>query len=541
MRRSLFMKQLSRSFLGLGTLAILAACTATTEQTAPKESAESRSEEIVKGCSAGTRLCRVDPTIGSICCEAGENCVNGACVAPTTTRKGVIYPSQMVLGLMYRAPGNQSTVTYGSGSTFGTSWSAMNSYQYDGSWTVNAGISSGMGNGGSIGVSAGGNATVSGGFTSANSTTQGFSTTKTTTESVTLSSSQDELNHENDVFILWTNAEMVLTQTTSGTTVETSGYVQPIGGAPLAWLPVTVGELDGTVVSTNPDTVAFLGTLTEADKASLLGLDVLRDGPPTWFPNRFIALPTAVDVTGPDVGLSDTVTFQGQNTSTYSSQLTDTSYDGDSGGLSIAASVFSLGFTEGGKTTMNTVTSGTTTSGSTQSASATIKSSTLGLEAGYDVYYDTLFNSFAFVPESTHGASPCAQGAPAQLYDSHMAGCSGTVTYPNRATLCSKGSHVCNASEYTSNFGGAPPSYQYWTDDALGYGGTGSGACFAAEPGALGSYSCALNQPMRVCSGGKDPLGNVCNWTGCGFGAVGTNDFFGGCNADNTAGTLCCY
>ena len=446
-----------------------------------------------------------------------------------------------MLGLLYRAPGNQSSVSYGQGSTLGSAWTTTTSNQYDGTWSLTAGVTAGSGGGGgggSVSVSGGGSGTVNGGFTSASSSSNTVTTTKTTTESLSLVSSGDALDHESDVFILWTNPEMVLTLTGTAPTQVVTATMQTIGNQPMSWLAVTAGELDGSVTPADPTVATFLAKLTAADKTSILALDALRAGDPSWYPQRYVALPSTIEVAGPDVGIVDQVSFQGQNTTQAMQQLTNTSYTGDSFGLSIAAQVFSLGFTEGGKQTASTVVSGTSTLGTQQTASATIKSSTSGVDAVYDVYYDSLFGSFAFAPAVSRRASPCAGGGPGQLFDGHMAGCSGVVPFASRTSLCAHGAHVCSAAEYLSHFAGAPPLYDYWTNDALNYGGSGSNACFAST---TSGNACPSGQPMRVCSGTKDPLGNACNWVGCGSDTTTPNDFFGGCAGNNTAGALCCY
>jgi hypothetical protein len=46
---------------------------------------------------------------------------------------------------------------------------------------------------------------------------------------------------------------------------------------------------------------------------------------------------------------------------------------------------------------------------------------------------------------------------------------------------------------------------------------------------------------MRVCTAsGTDAEGNVCNWENCGYGSTSPNQYFGGCEGNTTAGTLCC-
>jgi hypothetical protein len=53
---------------------------------------------------------------------------------------------------------------------------------------------------------------------------------------------------------------------------------------------------------------------------------------------------------------------------------------------------------------------------------------------------------------------------------------------------------------------------------------------------------------MRVCAGhsggagleAQDAEGNLCNWTSCGYDDPAVNEYFGGCEGNPTAGTLCC-
>ena len=81
------------------------------------------------------------------------------------------------------------------------------------------------------------------------------------------------------------------------------------------------------------------------------------------------------------------------------------------------------------------------------------------------------------------------------------------------------------------------PSSNYWTDDNLGY--SGSPYCEATTSNE-GNCSSSGNMPMRVCTpNGDDHYGNHCNWTGCGLN-TSTNQWFGGCSNNTTAGTLCC-
>lgn len=131
----------------------------------------------------------------------------------------------------------------------------------------------------------------------------------------------------------------------------------------------------------------------------------------------------------------------------------------------------------------------------------------------------------------------CAPGSnPGDLFAPNMVGCTGKVTWANRSTLCPAGTTVCTASDWVARRAGKKPSYNYWTNDNLGYGGKGEKDCFA---GTSKVKSCG-SSPMRVCRGNTDPLGNQCNWTDCGYQSKDPDQEFGGCLNNPTAGTLCC-
>lgn len=133
----------------------------------------------------------------------------------------------------------------------------------------------------------------------------------------------------------------------------------------------------------------------------------------------------------------------------------------------------------------------------------------------------------------------CATGStPGDFFGGKMVGCKGTVSFTDRAKLCPPGVPVCKASDWTAKAGGKAPSFNYWTNDALGYFGDNNDCRVGTDPRYY--YSCnPSSSPMRVCANYTDPLGNKCNWIGCGLGQR-TDQHFGGCNSNNTAGALCC-
>ncbi len=133
-------------------------------------------------------------------------------------------------------------------------------------------------------------------------------------------------------------------------------------------------------------------------------------------------------------------------------------------------------------------------------------------------------------------AAGCADGTVEQTFGGGMVGCAGSVTFANRATLCAPGYAPATAVQWMSNRGNAKPGHNYWTNEPLLRSGAGPSACFAAPGGGNG---CGAT-PMRVCTTtGSDSEGNTCAWTQCGLYANAPNQFFGGCNDNSFAGTVC--
>ena len=124
-----------------------------------------------------------------------------------------------------------------------------------------------------------------------------------------------------------------------------------------------------------------------------------------------------------------------------------------------------------------------------------------------------------------------------QVFTGGMYGCAATVTWANRATLCTAGYHVCSAAEWIAKRGTIAPSASYWTSDDLKYNGSSFVGCYASL---TTGTACTAGRPMRVCMGASDPKGNTCQYFGCGLNTPTPNQYFGGCNNDPTAGALCC-
>ncbi|TKC97880.1 hypothetical protein E8A74_43605 [Polyangium fumosum] len=135
------------------------------------------------------------------------------------------------------------------------------------------------------------------------------------------------------------------------------------------------------------------------------------------------------------------------------------------------------------------------------------------------------------------------------LSSTKMFGCSGAVTWQNRADLCAPGFHVCDASEYVAlNTDNERPLYNYWTDDNLGYRGVAAGGMPPSGNCTVGTGSAYIQcptgkGPMRVTTDNTtDALGRQVDIIQCGLGGSVQNKWFGGCGTatTNRAGTLCC-
>ncbi len=148
----------------------------------------------------------------------------------------------------------------------------------------------------------------------------------------------------------------------------------------------------------------------------------------------------------------------------------------------------------------------------------------------------------------------CAAGAVPESFNDNMVGCSGAVTFAQRASLCGAGFLPCTARHWRFELAGSgrAPGHHYWTDDDLLYLANGfSGDCAVTADAAWPNVVdlCSPASPMRVCApigdpeaagGHTDSSGNECNWINCGYETTTPHAYFGGCMTNNTAGTLCC-
>jgi hypothetical protein len=124
------------------------------------------------------------------------------------------------------------------------------------------------------------------------------------------------------------------------------------------------------------------------------------------------------------------------------------------------------------------------------------------------------------------------------VFATNMYGCVAQVEFSNRAGVCPAGATVCTGQEWVARRATKVPTYNYWTNDDLRWSGSDGNCTASRTQGQLcGNFRAT---PMRVCGKKTDPVGNQCRWTNCGFNARTPNQYFGGCEDNRTAGTLCC-
>lgn len=176
-----------------------------------------------------------------------------------------------------------------------------------------------------------------------------------------------------------------------------------------------------------------------------------------------------------------------------------------------------------------------------ETASESESESESGSETASESATDFDSDSGTAVDSDTASDSPSPCGPDAvdeqQFAAGQMVGCAGMVTWNNAVNLCGKERYLCDARDWVALRQGQAPLFNYWTADELLWGGQ-ENHCWVDENEGT---QCPPGQPMKVCAGHEDPLGNLCIWINCGYGKNSKdNDYFGGCENGTTAGALCC-
>jgi hypothetical protein len=349
-------------------------------------------------CVPGTtQSCLLNGVPGTKTCQA--NGIFGPCVVPPPPAppSGRVKPKYKVLTVIYSPPGKQgggsaSLVSYGSGSSSGTTTSATNGFKQGYSISVTA-------TGGILGSSTAG---VSFSYNRSTSNTSATDIKKGATTTIGLGGpAVDGIDHDRDQIWLWLNPVLNVKLPTS-----TSVEWKLDATVPMDIQFVYVGHLKNP--SLMPPGVKarldFYG-ITTADYAEILEANPWRNGPIPIDPQRYVSLHTTFPYEppfapgDPSPTLSFTSTYS--NTSSTLSSRTNEYSAGVSyeAGLSFISLFEAKAKVAGQWTWTDTDSSGSST-GTSEAATVTIGGPAFGYTGPTDmgVYYDLLYKTFMFAP-----------------------------------------------------------------------------------------------------------------------------------------------
>jgi Carboxypeptidase regulatory-like domain len=328
--------------------------------------------------------------------------------------QGAIFPSYMVAGMLYSPPGTDSghstsQVSYGTGSTTGTTVSAQNTFKTGVDLSATVGVNAKIG---SWGI----NASVTGDYSQsgATSSTDSISVTKTTTHEIDIQGpAEDGINHDHDVFLLWLNPVAAMT-------VDASGNVSwnlAFNGPAMIVQYVYVGWLKNPALMQQeaPGVAQALANagLTQADYENILSLNPFSNGGTEIDPDRFVlasqsSFPYEPPLTAADPVVTSKLTLTSATTDAQTTQVTKDYKTSITGSAGFSVAFVSVDLKASGSWEWTTTSTRTSTSTATQSATATVGGPAAGYAGSTDilVYWDVLFSCFMFA---------YATGAPAAV------------------------------------------------------------------------------------------------------------------------------
>lgn len=367
-------------------------------------------------CKSGKPACgfttdRLGKSV-AVCCSASQSCDHEQQECIDNTRLGHVLPAYIVLTILYEAPGNASSVTYGANSTTGSGLDVSSSLKNAGSWGFSGGASAKSDKDSSVGdtVTVSGSGDGTNGFSTENGDDKTVVTSKQTTLSLKLQSFEDALNHDHDFFILWINPDIKVTY--DANTQSTAGMLVSRQGQPIRWIGVLASQLEGKEPMTQIQK-SMLSKLKPSDYQAILALDPALQGASfASSKDRYDLIGTTVSVTGPAVqgspALTTTLDIKSAKTQSEAFVSTTTSTDDSSASLGI------IDLFKSSTTITSTYKSSLTlTNGQGEEITGVFGSSTVGEGAVYNVYYDKVFRTFAFEVDAassreghrTHGPS----------------------------------------------------------------------------------------------------------------------------------------
>ena len=327
-------------------------------------------------------------------------------VGPRPLIAGTVNPSYVVLTVVYAPPGtnggkSSSTVSYGSGSTTGSTTSVSNSFKQ--AYSIAADTGAGfIGNGGGVGLS----------FTYGVNASDGEALDIKKSSNTTITRpgpSVDGIDHDRDTIYLWLNPVVSLSLNSSSAvwTFNGSGTAD-IQYVYVGWLRNPSCSQDATHPECMPDNMRSklkAYGINEADFPDILAHDAFASGPTTPDPARYQALnftfPYEPPFSATDPVPTTTFNVSNSSTATTNSSTTD-DYKVD---LTIHQEGNYLGLVkESMKTTGSWEWSSTATksssTGTTDSASVTVGGPAFGYTGSTDIeiYFDKIYKTFVFAP-----------------------------------------------------------------------------------------------------------------------------------------------
>ena len=317
-------------------------------------------------------------------------------------RRQVVRPKYFILELIYAPPGctsstvfrcpGQSSLTYANGSSTGSTTSVTSSFQSGTSLTIDHSFSI-------FGINLFETSATSG-FSSTAETTNSLTVSKSESEQETLSSGSDDVDHNQDVFVLLINPAVVI-ESLEHRAIWNMGFDGP---SPVT-AHVTVGELrDPRKMRRSVfDTLVNGHGLTTTDFNTMLAQDPFSNGSTAIDPARFArtrwTVPYEPPVTTPTCaanGNCPCLSFTKQVTNDLLREQTTTSQSQYT--TSLSTHVDFLDLTSGDNFTFTTTSSASSRQGSTSSAETTITcpSPTYTGSIDIDIYWDTLYRSFMY-------------------------------------------------------------------------------------------------------------------------------------------------
>jgi len=329
--------------------------------------------------------------------KRGEALAYQRCLELQHARQEGLSLSFVIVTLLYAPPGKNSEVSYGTGSTTGSRFtvtsSSLSGYQIGesfGGQGEDSGDKGAIVGSGSIAVSVG------------TSDGQSFEIKKTTSSTVGMQSVADAIDHKKDQIYLWTNAELDLSQLGPGPIVAA---LRGQNSSDMIVVPVTTEEL--LDLSKLPDYKrTALAKLTPQDYKALLAVNPWASGG-GLDTKRYVPISTSVQLDGPDHA-NDPIGFNQFDVSTEGVEgLIHGAIEKTSLSATITATAvlegIAFGFSVGASMQQDYQTQTVTTTGSSQKATVKLKTSTVGYHDVIDIYFDTLFGSFAFVSVAPAG------------------------------------------------------------------------------------------------------------------------------------------